>query len=49
MSKKHRNSVVEPHHFFAAPDLGKIFDAAPAAPARSPALLYIKAKIFKTN
>jgi hypothetical protein len=31
--------VAEPHHFYAAP--GKIFDAAPAAPA--PTLLYSKA------
>jgi hypothetical protein len=31
-------SVAEPHHFYAAPAPGKIFDAAPAAAA--PTLLY---------
>jgi hypothetical protein len=40
------NSVVEPHHFYAAPALapapGENFDAAPA-----PTLLYSKAKFFK--
>jgi hypothetical protein len=39
------NSVVEPHHFYAAPAPGKNFDAAPAAPA--PTLLYSKAKFLK--
>jgi hypothetical protein len=35
------NSVAEPHHFDAAPGLN--FDAAPAAPAPAPTLLYSKA------
>jgi hypothetical protein len=35
-------SVAEPHHFYAAPALGKNFDAAPA-----PTLLYSKAKFLK--
>jgi hypothetical protein len=39
------NSVVEPHHFYAAPAPGKSFEAAPAAPA--PTLPYSKAKILK--
>jgi hypothetical protein len=30
------SSVAEPHHFYAAPAPGKIFDAAPAAPAPAP-------------
>jgi hypothetical protein len=34
------NSVVELRHFFAAPASGKNFDAAPAAPAPAPTLLY---------
>jgi hypothetical protein len=38
-------SVAEPHHFYAVPALGKIFDAAPAAPA--PTILYSKAKFLK--
>jgi hypothetical protein len=38
-------SVAEPRHFYAAP--GKNFDAAPAAPAPAPSLLYSKAKISK--
>jgi hypothetical protein len=37
-------SVAEPHHFFAAPALGKNFDAAPA-----PTLLYSKEKHFFMN
>jgi hypothetical protein len=42
-------SVAEPHHFYAAPDPapGKNFDAAPAAPAPAPTLLYSKAKFLK--
>jgi hypothetical protein len=36
------DSVAEPHHFYAAPALGKNFDAAPA-----PTLLYSKAKFLK--
>jgi hypothetical protein len=44
-----KNSVVEPHYFYAAPAPGENFDAAPAAPAPAPAptLLYSKAKILK--
>jgi hypothetical protein len=47
------NSVAEPHHFYAAPAPGKIFDAAPApapaarAPAPAPTLLYSKEKFLK--
>jgi hypothetical protein len=43
------NSVVEPHHFYAAPAPGKNCDAAPApAPAAlAPTLLYSKAKFLK--
>jgi hypothetical protein len=37
-------SVVEPHHFYAAPAPGKNFDAAPAP---APTLLYSKEKILK--
>jgi hypothetical protein len=40
-------SVAEPHHFYAAPAPGKKFDAAPAAPALAPTLLYSKAKFLK--
>jgi hypothetical protein len=42
-------SVAEPHHFYAAlaPALGKNFDAAPAAPAPAPTLLYSKTKFLK--
>jgi hypothetical protein len=40
-------SVSEPHHFYAAPATGKIFDTAPAAPAPAPTLLYSKAKFLK--
>jgi hypothetical protein len=43
-------SVAEPHHFYAAPALGKNFDAAPAAPAApapAPTLLYSKTKFLK--
>jgi hypothetical protein len=39
--------VAEPHHFYAAPAPGKNFDAAPAAPAPVPTLLYSKAKFLK--
>jgi hypothetical protein len=41
-----KNSVAEPHHFYAAPAPGKNFDAAPVptAPAPAPTLLYSKAK-----
>jgi hypothetical protein len=35
-------SVAEPHHFDVAPAPGKFFDAAPAAPAPSPTILYTK-------
>jgi hypothetical protein len=41
------NSVVEPHHFYAAPAPGENFDAAPAAPTPAPTLLYSKAKFLK--
>jgi hypothetical protein len=40
-------SVAEPHHFYAAPAPGKNFDAAPAALAPAPTLLYSKAKFLK--
>jgi hypothetical protein len=40
-------SVAEPHHFYAAPASGENFDAAPAAPAPAPTLLYSKAKFLK--
>jgi hypothetical protein len=40
-----KNSVAEPHHFYAAPAPGENFDAAPAAPA--PTLLHSKAKFLK--
>jgi hypothetical protein len=40
-------SVAEPHHFYAAPAPGKNFDAAPAAPAPAPTLLYRKTKFLK--
>jgi hypothetical protein len=42
------SSVAEPHHFYAAPALalGENFDAAPAAPAPAPTLLYSKANFF---
>jgi hypothetical protein len=40
-------SVAEPHHFYAAPAPGKNFDAAPAAPAPAPTILYSKAKFLK--
>jgi hypothetical protein len=42
-------SVAEPHHFYAAPALapGKNFDAAPAAPAPAPTLLYSMVKFLK--
>jgi hypothetical protein len=44
-------SVAEPHHFYAAPAPGKIFDATPAsaapvALALAPTLLHSKAKFF---
>jgi hypothetical protein len=40
-----KSSVATPHHFYAAP--GKNFDAAPAALAPAPTLLYSKAKFLK--
>jgi hypothetical protein len=40
-------SVAEPHHFYAAPAPGVNFDAAPAALAPAPTLLYSKAKFLK--
>jgi hypothetical protein len=40
-------SVAEPHHFYAAPAPGKIFDAAPSPAAPAPALFYTKAKFLK--
>jgi hypothetical protein len=40
-------SVAEQHHFEAASVPGKNFDAAPAAPAPAPTLLYSKAKFLK--
>jgi hypothetical protein len=43
----HAISFAEPHHFYAAPVPGKIFDAAPAPAAPVPTLLYGKAKFFK--
>jgi hypothetical protein len=39
-------SVAEPYNFYAAPAPGENFDAAPAAPAPAPTLLYSKAKIL---
>jgi hypothetical protein len=39
------SSVAEQQHFYPTP--GKNFDAAPAAPASAPTLLYSKAKFFK--
>jgi hypothetical protein len=39
------SSVADPYHFYAAPALGKIFDAALAAPAPTP--LY--GNFLKTN
>jgi hypothetical protein len=40
------SSVAEPHHFYAAPAPSENFDAAPAAPAPAPTLLYSKAKFI---
>jgi hypothetical protein len=40
-------SVVEPHHFYASLAPGTNFDAAPAAPAPAPTLLYRIAKFLK--
>jgi hypothetical protein len=40
----HNYRVAEPHHFYAAPAPGKIFDVA-TAPA--PTLLYSKVKFLK--
>jgi hypothetical protein len=40
-------SVAEPHHLFAAPAPGKNFDAAPAAPAPAPTLLYSETTFLK--
>jgi hypothetical protein len=42
-----KTSVAEPDHFNKAPAPGKNFDAAPAAPAPAPTILYIKAKFLK--
>jgi hypothetical protein len=42
-----KTSVAEPHHFYAAPAPGTNFDAAPAAPAPAPTLLYSKVKFLK--
>jgi hypothetical protein len=42
----YKTSIVEPHHFYAAPALGKNFDAA-QAPAST--LLYSKAKFLEGN
>jgi hypothetical protein len=42
-----KTSVAEPHQFHVAPAPGKNFDAAPAAPAPAPNLLYSKEKFFK--
>jgi hypothetical protein len=39
-----KTSVVEPHHFYAAPAPGENFDAAPAPAAPAPTLLHTKAK-----
>jgi hypothetical protein len=47
VSKSLRISVAEPHQFYAAPAPVKNFDAAPAAPAPAPTLLYSKAKFLK--
>jgi hypothetical protein len=38
------NSVAEPHYFYAAADPGKNFDAAPAALAPAPTLVFRMAK-----
>jgi hypothetical protein len=40
-------SIVELHHFYAAPAPGENFYAVPAAPAPAPTLLYNKAKFLK--
>jgi hypothetical protein len=48
-----KSSVAEPHHFYAAPAPSSApapcenFDAAPAAPAPAPTLLYSKATFLK--
>jgi hypothetical protein len=42
-------NVAEPHLLYAAPALIKNFDAAPAAPAPAPTLLYSKAKFLKVK
>jgi hypothetical protein len=42
-----KNSVAEPHHFYAAPAPDVNFDAAPAPAAPAPTLLYSKAKFLK--
>jgi hypothetical protein len=43
------SSVSETHHFYAAPAPvpGVNFDAAPAAPAPAPTLLYSRTKFLK--
>jgi hypothetical protein len=43
MNKVESSSVAEPHHFYAAPSPDENFDAALAAPAPAPTLLYSKA------
>jgi hypothetical protein len=42
-----KSNVAEPHNFYAAPAPSKNFDAAPAAPAPDPTLLYSKTKLLK--
>jgi hypothetical protein len=39
--------VAEPHNFYADPAPGENLDAAPAAPAPTPTLLYSKSKCLK--
>jgi hypothetical protein len=46
-NRLHQTSVAEPHNFYAAPAPGENFDAAPAAPAPAPTLLYSKPKFLK--
>jgi hypothetical protein len=47
LAEELRISVAEPPPFSAAPAPGVNFDAAPAAPAPAPTLLYSKAKFLK--
>jgi hypothetical protein len=46
-----KTSVAEPHHFYAAPALGKNFDAAPPPAAPAPTLLtkFLKRTKVKTH